>query len=138
MPNKLALMPSSNGYVYLYFSDYDNTPVFKEMVSSDKIVDPINTYFVVTPSVTIVITPTKVLPNFHKTICRKNRDTIKREKSDTTASAIFLSTTLYSVSQSIIRSHTEKKALYNNSDTDCCADSSASIDMFPYYSNFKT
>ena len=43
--------------------------------------------------------------------CRKKLATIKQVKSDTTASARFLSTALHSVSQAINRSRTDKIAL---------------------------
>ena len=69
--------------------------MFEEMVSSNKTVKTINTYFVVSPSVALVITPTKVLKKRRKTRCSKNISTIKRAQSDTTASAIFLSTELH-------------------------------------------
>ena len=36
------------------------------------------------------------------------------------------------------RAHTDNIALYNKTDTACCADSGASEDMFTDYSNFKT
>ena len=42
------------------------------------------------------------------------------------------------MSQAIICDHTDKIALYNKSDTDCCADSGASEDMWTDYSTFKT
>ena len=64
--------------------------------------------------------------------------TIRRAQSDTTASARFLSTALHSVSQAITRAVIHKISMYNKKDTDCCADSGASEDMFPYYSTFKT
>ena len=53
---------------------------------------------------------------------------------DTADSARFLSTALHSVSQAIIRTHTEKIVLYNQNDTACCAEFSASEDMVPDYS----
>ena len=42
------------------------------------------------------------------------------------------------MSQDITRSHTNKIAIYNNKDTAFYADSGASEDMFPDYSNFNT
>ena len=108
------------------------------MVSSDKTVKSINTYSVVPLNLTLVSTPTKVLNNQRKTRRRKQLATIKISQLYTTASARFLSTDLHSVSQFIIRAHTDKIALYNNFDTLCCADSGASKAIFPDYSTFKT
>ena len=91
--------------------------MFEEMVSSNKTPQPINKYFVVPPSVSLVNTPTKVLKNLRKTRHRKNLVTIKIAQSDTTASARLLSTALHSVSHANIRAHTYKIALYNKYDT---------------------
>ena len=44
--------------------------MFKEMVSSNNIAKPINAYFVVPTSVTLVSTPTKVLKKHRDTRCR--------------------------------------------------------------------
>ena len=60
MPNRAAPTPTSNGYNNLYSSDSDDNPVFEEMVDSNSI-NPINTYIVVPPNLTLVITPHKVL-----------------------------------------------------------------------------
>ena len=51
----------------IYSSDLDDIPVLEEMFSINKTVNPINTYFVVTPSVTIVSPSTKVLKKRHRT-----------------------------------------------------------------------
>ena len=110
-------MTFSNGYTDLYSSDSDDDPLFEEMVSSNKTLNPINTYFVLPQSVALVITPTKVLKNLRKTRHRKNLVTIKIAQSDTTASARLLSTALHSVSHANIRAHTYKISLYNKSDT---------------------
>ena len=135
--NQVAPVPSLNGYTDLYLSDLDNAPVFEEIGSSDKNVNPINTYFVVTPIVALVSTPPKVIKKRCKTRHRKNIDTIKIPQLENTTSAIFLSTALHSVSQATTCNHTDKIALYNKSDTDCCAASGSSTDMFPDYSIFK-
>ena len=42
------------------------------------------------------------------------------------------------MSQAIICDHTDKIALYNKSDKDCCADSGASKYMLTDYYTFKT
>ena len=124
-------MPSLNGYVDLYSSDLDDAPVFQEIFNSNKTANPINTYYVVPKSVTLVSTPTKVLKKRCNIGSMKNLGTIKRSQSDTTDSARFLSTALHSVSQAIIHAHTYKIALYNKSDIYCCADSGESKEMFP-------
>ena len=72
-----------------------------------------------------------------KTRGRTQLATIKQENSDTTASSRFLLTALHSVYQDITCAHTDKIALYNNTDTVCCAESGASEDMFHDYSTFK-
>ena len=82
--------------------------MFEEMVSTNKNVNNIKTYYVIPQSVALVITPTKVLTNLRKTRRRKNLSTIKIAQSDTTSSDIFLSTALHSVSQAIIHAQTEK------------------------------
>ena len=47
LPNQAAPMPTSNGYADIYSSDSDNEPLFDEMVSTDKTVNSIHTYYVV-------------------------------------------------------------------------------------------
>ena len=138
LPNQVAPGPLSNRYLYLYLSDSDNPPVFNEMVSSNNNLNPINTYSVVPPSVTLVSTPTKVLNNHCNTRHSKKLGTIRWAQSDNTASTRFLSTALHSVSQSIIHDHTYKIALYNKYYTYWCLDSGSSKDIFPDYSTFKT
>ena len=64
--------------------------------------------------------------------------TIKRAQSNKTASARFLLTALYSVSQAITGANNNTISIYNNKDTAWCAYSVASEDMFPDYSTFKT
>ena len=108
------------------------------MVSNSKIVKSINTYSVVPQILTLTSTPTKLLKKQRKIRGRTQLATIKRAQSDTTASDRFLLAALHSVSHSIIRSHTDKISLYNNTDTAFCADSGASEDMFPDYSAFNT
>ena len=108
------------------------------MVISNKTLNPINTYFVVPPSVALVSTPTKVLNKSCKTRRSINLDTIKRSQSYTTSSSRFLSTALHSVSRAIIHAQTDKIDLYNKSDTTFCADSGTSEDMLPDYYTFKT
>ena len=41
MPNRVAKIPTSNGYNDLYSSNYDNDPVFEEMIDG-KTLKPIN------------------------------------------------------------------------------------------------
>ena len=60
MPNRVAPTPTYNRYNYIYSSDSDNNPVFEEMVGSNSI-NPIITYIVVPPNLTIFSTPPKVL-----------------------------------------------------------------------------
>ena len=47
MPNRVAPIPTSNGYNNLYYLESNNNPVFEEMVSNLKTVKSINTYSVV-------------------------------------------------------------------------------------------
>ena len=47
MPNCVATIPTSKGYINLYSSDYKDDPVFKEMFSNFKTVKSINTFSVV-------------------------------------------------------------------------------------------
>ena len=61
--------------------------MFEEMISINKTENPINTYFVVPPSIALVSTPTKVIKNYRKTRRSKNIATIKISQSDTTAPA---------------------------------------------------
>ena len=75
----------------IYSSDLDDIPVLEEMFSINKTVNPINTYFVVTPSVVLVSTPTKVIKKRRKIRCRKKLATIKISELDTIDSARFLS-----------------------------------------------
>ena len=90
------------------------------MVGNYKIVNSINTYSVLTPYLTIAITPTKVLKKQRKIRGRTRLATIKRAQSDTTTSASFLSTDLHSVSQAITCEKTNKIAIYNNQVTARC------------------
>ena len=136
MPNRVAPIPTPNWYNDLYSLDSDDDPVFEEMVDN-KTLKPINKYFVVPQLLTLASTPTKVLKRQIKTRGRKRIATIKKEQSNTTASARFLSTSLHSVSQAITRSNTNRIAIYNNKYTAFYADSGASKDMFPDYSTFK-
>ena len=69
---------------------------------------------------------------------RKRLATIKRAQSDKTAFARFILNALHSVSHAITRANTNKIAIYNNTDTSCCAESGAPEEMFPDYSTFKT
>ena len=108
MTNQVAPITTSSGYTYPYSSDSEDDPVFKEMVSTYKTVNSINTYSVVTQHIPLAITPTKVLKKQRKTRVRTQIATIKQAKSDTTASARFLLTAINSVSQDITRSHTDK------------------------------
>ena len=110
-------MPNSNRYSGIYSSDSEDDPVLKEMISNDKTANSINTYSVVPLNTILSSTSTKVLNKKFKTRVRTQLVTIKREKSDTTASSRFLSNALHSVSQAITHSHTDKIALYNNIDT---------------------
>ena len=128
LPNQVAMVSSSNRYADLYSSDSEDANT----------INPINTYSLVTQSVTLVITPTKVLKKICNIIRRKKIATIKITQLDTTVSARFLSTALHSVSQAIIHAHTEKISLYNKSYIDLCADSGAYKDMFLDFSTFKT
>ena len=137
MPNCAALTSTSNGYNNIHSSESDDEPVFKEMVDS-KSINPINTYIVVPPNLTLVITPPKVLNKQRKIRGRKRITTINQAKYDKTASDRFLSTALHSVSQSITHANSHRIAIYNNKETACCGDSGASEDMFPYYYTFKT
>ena len=137
MPNRVAPIPTYNGYNDLYYSDSDDGPVFEEMVDS-KTLKPINTYIVVPQPLTLSSTSTKVLKKQRKIRVRKKLAKIKRSQSNKTASARFLSTALHSLSQAITRANTNKIAIYNNADTSCCAESGAPEEMFPDYSNFKT
>ena len=60
MPNRVAPIPTSNGYKDLYFSDSDDNPILEGMVDS-KILKPINTYSVVPQPLKLASKPTKVL-----------------------------------------------------------------------------
>ena len=51
MLSQVFPVPLSNGCADIYLYDLDDAPVFEEMVSSNKTLNPINTYFLVTPSV---------------------------------------------------------------------------------------
>ena len=125
MPNRVAPIPTSNGYNDLCSLYSDDEPVFKEIVDS-KNLDPINTFLVVPQPITLARTPTKVLKKQPKIIGKTILATIKRSHSDKTASACFLSTALHSVSQAITRANTNKISIYNNKYIACCADSGAS------------
>ena len=108
------------------------------MLSNYKTVNSINTYSIVPPCLTLAITPTKVLKKKCKTRGRTHIETINQAQSDTTASTRFLSAALHSVSQATTHAHTDKIALYNNTDTSCFAESGASYYMFTDYSTFNT
>ena len=95
IPNRVAPIPTSNRYNNLYSLESDDDPVFKEMVSNFITVRSINTYSVVPQLLTLASTPDVVLKKQRKIIVRKKLSTIKRAQSDTTALAIFLSTTLH-------------------------------------------
>ena len=140
LPKQRNPDPSSNGYANLYFSDFEDAPVFDEIVGDEvnKPIKPISTYNVYHLVVALKSKPYKVLKKHRKTIFQRELATIKREQSYPSASACFLSIAMHSVSQSIIHSHTDKIALYKKSDEACCADSGTSEYMFPDYSNFKT
>ena len=99
---------------------HNDEPVFEEMVDG-KTLNPINTYIVLPPPLTLAITPTKVLKKKRKIRGRTIIATIKRAQSDKTASTCFLSTALHSVSQAITCEKTNKIAIYNNKVTACCA-----------------
>ena len=130
IPNQVAPIPTSNGYTNLYSYDSEDNPVFEEIFSNYKTVNSINTSSVVPQILTLASTPIKMLKKQRKIRVSTQLATIKQAQSDTTSSAIFLSTELYSVSQAITRAHTENIALYNNTDTYWCADSGASEYMF--------
>ena len=100
--------------------------MFEEVVSNSKTVKYINKYSVVPQLLTLTSTPTKLLKEQHNIRGSTQPATINQAQSDTTASARFLSIALHSVSQAITLAHTDKIALYNNTDTACCADSGAS------------
>ena len=138
MKNHAALTPTSNEYNYLYSSDSEENPVFKEMVYSNSIKNPINKYIVVPTKLTLVSTPPKVLKRKRKIKVRTRLATIKQAQSDKTASARFLPTALHSVSQAVTPANSHRIAIYNNKDTAFCVESGASYDMLPYYSTFKT
>ena len=112
--------------------------MFEEMVDSNSIINPINTYIVVPHNLTLVSTPPKVLKKQRKIRGRTRLATIKRAQSEKTASDRFLSTTFHSVSQAITRANIHRIAMYNNKDTACYAESGESEDMLPDYSIFKT
>ena len=137
LPDQSAPIRISNGYVDLYPSDSEDELVFEEIIDS-KTLNPINTYSVVHLSNILISTPHNVLKKQLKTRLRINLATIKRSHYNTTVSSVFLLTDLHSVSQVIIRSHTDNIAPYNDTDTAYCADSGSSEDMLPDYSTFKT
>ena len=101
------------------------------MVDSNPIIKTINTYIVVPPKLRLVSPPPKVLKKQQIIRGRTRLATIQQSQSNTTASARFLSTALHSVSQAITRTNIHRIDMYNKKDTDCCADSGASEDMFP-------
>ena len=138
MPNRAARTLNSNGYNDLYSSDYEDNPFFEEMVDSNSIMNPINTYTVVPSNLTLVSTPPKVLKKQRDIRERTRLATIKQAQYDKTTSARFLSTALHSVSQSITFANSHKIAMYKKKDTACFSDSGTPEDMFPDYSTFKT
>ena len=121
IPNRVAPTLTSNRYNDHYLLDSDDDPVFKKMVDS-KTVNPINIYIVVPQPLTLDSTPPTVFNKQRKIRGRTRLATIKRAHSDTTASARFLLTALYSVSQAITRANTKKLYIDKNKDTACCAD----------------
>ena len=121
-----------NGCADTYFSDSDNNPMSEDMVGDkDKPINPINTCTVSPLVVALKIIPSKVLKKRCKTIRRLVPETIKRAQTDNSTSEQFLLAIIHSVSQSIIRAHTDKIAIYNMFDLACCADYGTSEDMFP-------
>ena len=98
--------------------------MFEEIVDS-KTLEPIITYFVVPLSKAPISTPHKVLNKKRKTRWRTHLANINQAQSYTKASARFLLNAFHKVSHAIICAHTDKIALYNNTDTACCADSGA-------------
>ena len=82
MQNRAASTRASNGYNDLYSSDFEDDPVFKEMVDSNSIIKPIDTYYGVPPNLTLVSTPPKVLKKQLKIGERTRLASIKRAKSD--------------------------------------------------------
>ena len=88
--------------------------MFEEMVDSNSIINPINTYIIVPPNLKLVSTPPKVLKRQRKIRGRTRLTTIKQAKSDKTASDRFLSNFFHSVSQAINRANSHRIALYNN------------------------
>ena len=138
MTNRPAPPLTSNGYNDIYSSDSEEDPVFEEMVDINYIVKTVNTYIVEPHKLKIVRPPTKLLKKQKKIRGRTRIATIQRAQSDTTTSARFLSTALYSVPQAITRANSHRIAMYNKKDTDFCEDSGASEDMFPDYPTFKT
>ena len=116
LPNQAVPMPTFNKYANLYSSNSYDNPVFEEMVINDKTSNSINTYYVVLLNSTLANTTTKVLKKLRNIIYRTQLATIKRARSDTTASARLLLNALLSISQAIIHAHTDKIALYKNSD----------------------
>ena len=129
---------TSNGYNDLYSSYSEEDPVFEEMVNSNPMVNTVITYIFEPHKLTLVSPPTKVLKKQRKIRGRTRLETIQRAQSDTTASARFLSTAIYSVSKAITRTNSHRIAMYKKKDTDFFADSGASEDIFPDYSTFKT
>ena len=77
MPNRVAPIPTSNGYNNLYSSYSDEDPVFEEMIDS-KSLKAINTYIVVHQPLTLASTPTKVTKKQCNIIVRTRLATIKR------------------------------------------------------------
>ena len=72
MPNRVAPIPTSNGYNDLYSSESDNNPVFNEMVSIFNTVKSINTYSAVPQLLELASTPNKVLKKQRKIRGREN------------------------------------------------------------------
>ena len=77
MPNGAAPTPTSNYYNDLYSLESEEDPVFEEMVDSNSIINPIITYIVVPPNLTLVSTPQKVLKKQRKLRGRTRLATIK-------------------------------------------------------------
>ena len=121
MPNRLAPTPTYKGYNNTYLLDSDNNQVFDEMVDS-KTIKTIKTYIVVPTPLILASTPSKVLKKKRKIRGRTRPSTINQAQSDKAARIVFyrLPSTKCPRLSTV---QTQKKAIYNNNDTACCADS---------------
>ena len=77
MPNHATPTPNPNRYNDIYSSDSEDNPVFEEMVDSNYIINPTNTYIVVPPNLTLVIASPKVLKKQRKIRVRTRLANIK-------------------------------------------------------------